>query len=285
MRPREDQYAAFRVQIAIARRLGKPLVIHMRDSVDETLALLAAEAGGVTVILHCFSAPPDRVGDAEEHGWYCSFAGNVTYPKAGELREAAELVPAELLLVETDSPFLAPQPVRGKPNQPGPRGRHRRSGRGGARRLLRGARADGRGERGARLRMVNASGRASAGLGQNFLADPNLLDAIVRDSGAGGGRRRARGRRRGRGAQRAARAGGRAPACGRARRAAAPGARAARRPSSATSSLHWGDAMRLDFAALEPAPSALVSNLPYSIATPLLLRTIEELPVRSRPGR
>jgi TatD DNase family protein len=116
--PREDQYTAFRAQIGIAGRLGKPLVIHMRDSVDETLELLAAEADGVTVILHCFSAPPDRVAEAAERGWLCSFAGNVTYPKAEELREAAKRVPDELLLVETDSPFLAPQPIRGKPNSP-----------------------------------------------------------------------------------------------------------------------------------------------------------------------
>ncbi len=116
--PREDQYAAFRAQIGIARRLEKPLVIHMRDSVDEALELLAAEADGVTVILHCFSAAPERVADAAAAGWFCSFAGNVTYPKAEELRDAARLVPDELLLVETDSPFLSPQPVRGKPNQP-----------------------------------------------------------------------------------------------------------------------------------------------------------------------
>ena len=116
--PREDQYAAFRAQVGIARRLAKPLVIHMRDSVDETLELLAAEADGVTVILHCFSAPSERVADAAENGWYCSFAGNATYPKAEELREAAARVPEDLLLVETDSPYLAPQPVRGKPNVP-----------------------------------------------------------------------------------------------------------------------------------------------------------------------
>jgi TatD DNase family protein len=62
--------------------------------------------------------PPDRIGEAIERGWYCSFAGNVTYPKSGDLRESAVLVPGELLLAETDSPFLAPQSVRGKPNQP-----------------------------------------------------------------------------------------------------------------------------------------------------------------------
>jgi TatD DNase family protein len=115
--PREDQYAAFRAQIGAARRIGKPLVIHMRDSDEETFALLASEADGVRVILHCFSAP-DRVGEAAERGWYCSFAGNVTYPRAEGLREAVRRVPDELLLVETDSPFLSPQPLRGKPNQP-----------------------------------------------------------------------------------------------------------------------------------------------------------------------
>jgi TatD DNase family protein len=123
--PREEQRRAFAAQIEIARRVGKPLVIHVRngegdegDAVAEAFETLAADADGVRVILHCFSAPVERVGEAAEHGWFCSFAGNVTYPSAEPLREAARLVPAELLLVETDSPFLAPQPVRGKPNQP-----------------------------------------------------------------------------------------------------------------------------------------------------------------------
>jgi TatD DNase family protein len=116
--PREAQRAAFEAQIGIARRAGLPLVIHMRDSVDDTFALLASQADGVTVILHCFSASPQRAADAAERGWHCSFAGNLTYPKAEELREAARVVPDELLLAETDSPFLAPQPVRGRPNQP-----------------------------------------------------------------------------------------------------------------------------------------------------------------------
>jgi TatD DNase family protein len=116
--PRDAQHAAFEAQIGIARRAGLPLVIHMRDSVDDTFALLASQADGVTVILHCFSASPQRAAEAAERGWRCSFAGNLTYPKAEELREAARVVPDELLLAETDSPFLAPQPVRGRPNQP-----------------------------------------------------------------------------------------------------------------------------------------------------------------------
>lgn len=116
--PREDQRAAFEAQIEIARRARLPLVIHMRDSVDDTFAVLAPAVEDVPLILHCFSAPPERVAEAAERGWYCSFAGNLTYPRAERLREAARLVPLELLLVETDSPFLSPQPHRGKPNQP-----------------------------------------------------------------------------------------------------------------------------------------------------------------------
>jgi TatD DNase family protein len=122
--PREAQREAFVGQIGIARRAGLPLVIHLRDqpgthdALDDAFATLAAEAEGITVILHCCSVPPGRIGEAIERGWYCSFAGNVTYPKSDDLRETARLVPDELLLAETDSPFLAPQSVRGKPNQP-----------------------------------------------------------------------------------------------------------------------------------------------------------------------
>jgi len=116
--PRSDQERAFRTQIEIARSAGLPLVIHTRDALDDTLSLLGAEAEGVPVVLHCFSAPPDRVAEVVEQGWHCSFAGNLTYRKSDGLREAAAMVPDELLLVETDAPFLAPQPVRGKPNQP-----------------------------------------------------------------------------------------------------------------------------------------------------------------------
>jgi TatD DNase family protein len=115
--PHADQRRAFEAQIGIARRHGKPVVIHMRESVDDTFDVLASVAEGVTVILHCFSAP-ERVADAAERGWYCSFAGNLTYPGADALRDAAGAVPEERLLVETDSPFLAPQSRRGRPNQP-----------------------------------------------------------------------------------------------------------------------------------------------------------------------
>src|SRR5579884_4030777 len=116
--PRADQERAFRAQISLAREVGKPLVIHTRAADDDTLAILDSEAAGLRVILHCFSMA-DRIDECLAHeDWWISFAGNVTYPKASALRVAALRVPVERLLVETDAPFLAPQPVRGKMNQP-----------------------------------------------------------------------------------------------------------------------------------------------------------------------
>lgn len=115
--PREDQRRAFVAQIELAGRLGLPLVVHTRAAEEETFDILRDHAGGLTVILHCFSAP-DRLQDCIARGYMCSFAGNVTYKKATDLQEAARQVPAELLLVETDSPYLSPQAVRGEPNQP-----------------------------------------------------------------------------------------------------------------------------------------------------------------------
>ncbi len=120
---REDQRRAFEAQIGIARDRGLPVVIHARDpdgetgATDDVFAILDEHADGVPVILHCFLAPW-RVEDAIERGWYCSFSGIVTFPSAEELREAAAKLPDELVLVETDAPYLAPQPVRGKTNEP-----------------------------------------------------------------------------------------------------------------------------------------------------------------------
>jgi TatD DNase family protein len=119
---RDDQRRAFAAQIEIARELDLPIVIHARDpegssaATDEIFATLGA-AGDQPVVLHCFSAT-QRVAEAAERGWYCSFAGNVTYPSAEALREAAAQVPDELLLVETDAPYLSPQEKRGKRNEP-----------------------------------------------------------------------------------------------------------------------------------------------------------------------
>jgi TatD DNase family protein len=111
------QLRAFEAQIDLARELDLPLVIHTRAAEEDTFAALRDRAGGVTVVMHCFSAP-GRLDECVERGYVCSFAGNVTYPKATDLQAAARDVPAELLMVETDSPFLSPQPVRGKPNEP-----------------------------------------------------------------------------------------------------------------------------------------------------------------------
>jgi TatD DNase family protein len=115
--PRDDQRRAFEAQIDLAARARLPLVIHTREAEEDTFALLRERAAELTVILHCFSAP-GRIDECVERGYMCSFAGNVTYPKALELQAAARDLPEELLLVETDSPYLAPQPVRGKPNEP-----------------------------------------------------------------------------------------------------------------------------------------------------------------------
>jgi TatD DNase family protein len=118
-----DQRRAFEAQVAIARERRLPIVIHGRDkdgetaAIDEIFTVLDAQAGETPVILHCFSAPW-RAADAAERGWYCSFAGHTTYPASEALREAAAQLPAELVLVETDAPYLAPQTVRGKPNEP-----------------------------------------------------------------------------------------------------------------------------------------------------------------------
>jgi TatD DNase family protein len=116
--PRAHQHRAFEAQLDLAARLDLPVVIHTRAAEDDTFSILRERASSLpAVILHCFSAP-ERLDECVEQGYLCSFAGNVTYPKATDLQDAAARVPDELLLVETDSPYLAPQPVRGKPNEP-----------------------------------------------------------------------------------------------------------------------------------------------------------------------
>jgi TatD DNase family protein len=116
--PREDQLRAFEAQLELAARVGLPVAIHTRAAEDDTFALLREHAPSIpAVILHCFSAP-ERIDEVVERGYYCSFAGNVTFSKATDLQQAARELPAELLLVETDAPYLAPTPVRGTPNEP-----------------------------------------------------------------------------------------------------------------------------------------------------------------------
>jgi TatD DNase family protein len=118
-----DQRRAFEAQIEIAAGAGLPIVIHARDrdgesrAIDEVFELLDARAAGHPVILHCFSAPW-RAADAAQRGWFCSFAGNATYPASEDLRAAAAQLPAEAILVETDAPYLTPQEMRGRKNEP-----------------------------------------------------------------------------------------------------------------------------------------------------------------------
>lgn len=113
--PRDDQRHLFAAQLELAGELGKPVAIHTRAADEDTLAVLADFTG--TVVLHCFSSPR-MLPLALERGWYVSFAGNATFPKAVDLRLVATEVPAGRVLAETDSPYLAPQPVRGKRNEP-----------------------------------------------------------------------------------------------------------------------------------------------------------------------
>jgi TatD DNase family protein len=113
--PRDAQRRLFDAQLELAGDLAKPVVIHTRAADDDTRAALAGFAG--PVVLHCFSSP-HLLPAALERGWYVSFAGNASFPKATDLRLAATQVPADRILAETDSPYLAPQPVRGKPNEP-----------------------------------------------------------------------------------------------------------------------------------------------------------------------
>lgn len=113
--PRDRQLAVFEAQLGLAAELGMPVVVHTRDADEATLTALAAFTG--TVVLHCFSSAT-LLPAALDRGYYVSFAGNVTFPQAIELREAAAAVPAERILAETDSPYLAPVPRRGRPNEP-----------------------------------------------------------------------------------------------------------------------------------------------------------------------
>jgi TatD DNase family protein len=114
----EDQKVRLRAQLELARTLGLPVVFHCRDALDDLLAVLDGERELPPGVFHCFAGGPEEARRALGLGFHVSFAGNVTYPKAAVLQEAARAVPVEKLLLETDCPFLAPQPVRGERNEP-----------------------------------------------------------------------------------------------------------------------------------------------------------------------
>ncbi|HEV3408318.1 MAG TPA: TatD family hydrolase [Gaiellaceae bacterium] len=115
--PRARQAALFDAQKRLAARVGKAVVIHTRAADAETVSALAELDSDVRIVLHCFSSA-GLLEPALERGWYVSFAGNVTYPKASDLRAAAARVPGDRILAETDSPYLSPQAVRGRTNEP-----------------------------------------------------------------------------------------------------------------------------------------------------------------------
>jgi TatD DNase family protein len=115
--PRDDQLRAFHGQIELARATRKPLVVHTRAAEDDTIDTLREHAAGLDVILHCFTMA-NRLQECLDEGWWISFAGNVTYASAADLADAAEHVPDERLLVETDAPYLTPQAVRKQRNEP-----------------------------------------------------------------------------------------------------------------------------------------------------------------------
>jgi TatD DNase family protein len=115
--PREDQQRVLRAHMSLSRESGLPLVVHVRDAWREILRVLG-EGSVEKVVLHCFSGDAATAKACADRGWFVSFAGNVTYPSNGYLREAAASVPLDRILVETDSPFLAPQRLRGRDNTP-----------------------------------------------------------------------------------------------------------------------------------------------------------------------
>ncbi|MEV2274331.1 TatD family hydrolase [Nocardiopsis sp. NPDC049922] len=112
------QEESFRRHIDIAKRHGKAVMIHDREAHDDVLRILAEEGAPERVVFHCFSGDADMAKVCAEQGYYMSFAGNVTFASAEPLREAARVAPPELVLVETDAPFLTPKPYRGRPNAP-----------------------------------------------------------------------------------------------------------------------------------------------------------------------
>lgn len=114
--PAQDQERALRAQVGLAREAGLPLVVHVRDAWDAILRVL--DEGSLDVVLHCFTGDIETARECVARGWFLSFAGNITYPKNVHIRAAAADVPLDRILVETDSPFLAPQRLRGRENAP-----------------------------------------------------------------------------------------------------------------------------------------------------------------------
>ena len=290
--PRADQERAFADQIALAREVGKPLVIHTRAAEDDTIARWRARPQGLEVILHCFSMP-SRLEECLDHGWWISFAGNVTYPKAADLAEAAEQVAARPD-AGRDRRAVPDAAGRAQGAQPAGlrrphRALHRRAPRASptpswTRRSRRTLPSSSAGEPAAQHppRMREFGVRPNRELGQNFLVDSNILDVIGRLAEldaedvvleVGGGL----------GvlseylAERVAHV-----HVVEIDRGLEPPLRDALDPHANTT-LHFADAVKLDLDALDPAPTKVVANLPYGVAATVILRTIE-LPRRAHLG-
>jgi TatD DNase family protein len=116
--PRIRQEESFREHIRLANELDKALIIHDRDAHDDVVRVLEEERAPERTVFHCFSGGVDLVKTCADRGWFMSFAGNVTFTNAPHLREAAEAAPLELIVTETDTPYLSPHPHRGRPNEP-----------------------------------------------------------------------------------------------------------------------------------------------------------------------
>jgi TatD DNase family protein len=114
---REAQMRTLRAHVELAKGCGKPMIVHVRDAWDDALRVLD-EGSADRVVIHCFTGDADVARECERRGYWLSFAGNVTYPKNAHMREAAAAVSLDRVLVETDSPFLAPQKLRGRDNAP-----------------------------------------------------------------------------------------------------------------------------------------------------------------------
>lgn len=117
--PRAEQMKSFDQHIALAEKLSLPLIIHTRDADHDTIDLLSSYKGRVKGVFHCFSGGIDLAKQALDLGFYLSFSGIITFKKADDIRKAVRFAPVDRILVETDSPFLAPIPYRGQPNEPG----------------------------------------------------------------------------------------------------------------------------------------------------------------------
>ena len=265
-------------------------MIHSRNAWDDTFRVLDSEGVPARTIFHCFTGGPDEARAALDRDCYLSFSGIVSFKSADDVRAAAALAPADRVLVETDSPYLAPVPHRGQPNEPAfvsivgaalaaaRRGRERDRR---ARRAQRGAGVRRRAVTPSEIRaLLDEHGlRPSKALGQNFLADTNMAEHIVRP------RRRAAGRPRGGGRSRAglvdARAVRRGATCARSSSTSASPVRSADVVEGRDVDVVEADALTVDWAELlaDHERWIMVSNLPYNVATPVVVRALETAPM------